>query len=111
MHIFNLSLSTGIFPDKLKLAKVSSIFKNVEKDFLTNYLPISVVSCFSKILENITYKRLYTYFTENKTIFEKQFGFRADHELLELTDQISKCFDERSIFYEFLLTYLRSRRS
>ena len=80
MHIFNISLSTGIFPDKLKIAKVSSIFKNVEKDFLTNYLPISVVSCFSKILENITYKRLYTYFTENKTIFEKQFGFRADHE-------------------------------
>ena len=28
MCIFNLSLSTGFFPDKLKLAKVSPIFKN-----------------------------------------------------------------------------------
>ena len=36
MHIFNLSLSTGIFPDKLKIPKVSPIFKNGEKDLLTN---------------------------------------------------------------------------
>ena len=27
MRIFNLSLSTGIFPDKLKIAKVSPMFK------------------------------------------------------------------------------------
>ena len=37
MRIFNLSLSTGIFPDKLKITKVSPIFKNGEKDRLTNY--------------------------------------------------------------------------
>ena len=37
MRIFNLSLSTGIFPDKLKIAKVSPIFKNGKKDLLTNY--------------------------------------------------------------------------
>ena len=37
MHIFNLSLSTGISPCKPKIAKVSPIFKNGEKDLLTNY--------------------------------------------------------------------------
>ena len=37
MRIFNLSLSTEIFPDKLKIAKVSPIFKNGKKDLLTNY--------------------------------------------------------------------------
>ena len=51
--IFNLSLSTGIFPDKLKIAKVSPIFKNGEKDLLTNYRLILVLLCFSKILECI----------------------------------------------------------
>ena len=49
MRVFNLSLSAGIFPDKLKIAKVSPIFKNGEKDLLTNYRPISVLPCFSKI--------------------------------------------------------------
>ena len=33
MRIFNLSLSTGIFPDKLKIAKVSPIFKKAKKIF------------------------------------------------------------------------------
>ena len=58
MHIFNLSLSTGIFPDKIKIAKVSPIFKTDKKDLLTNYQPISVLPCLSKILERIMYDRL-----------------------------------------------------
>ena len=33
MRIFNLSLSTGIFSDKLKIAKVSPIFKKAKKIF------------------------------------------------------------------------------
>ena len=37
MRIFNLSLSTGVFFDKLKIARVSPIFKNGNKDLLTNY--------------------------------------------------------------------------
>ena len=102
MCIFNLSLSTGIFPDKLKIAKVSPIFKNGEKDLLTNYWPISVVPCFSKILEQIMYNRLYSYLTENKILFKNQFGFRSgdsiDHALLEIIDQICECFEEKNIF-------------
>ena len=104
MRIFNLSLSTGIFPDKLKIAKVSLIFKNGEKDLLTNYQLISVLPCFSKILERIMYDRLYSYsyLTENKILFKRQFGFRSghstDHALLELIDQIRECFDEKKYF-------------
>jgi hypothetical protein len=49
--IFNLSLSTGVFPDKLKIAKVSPIFKADDKLSVNNYRPISVLPVFSKILE------------------------------------------------------------
>ena len=102
MLIFNLSLSTGIFPNKLKIAKASPIFKNGKKDLLTNYQPTSVLPSFSKILEHIMYDRLYSYLTENKILFKKQFGFRSghstDHALLELIDQICDCFDEKNIF-------------
>ena len=70
-------VNTRIFPDKLKIGKVSPILKNGEKDLLTNFRPMSFLSCFSKILERIMYDRIYTHFTENKVIFEKQFGFRA----------------------------------
>ena len=67
-----------------------------------NYRPISVLPCFSKILERIMYDRLYSYLTENKILFKKQFGFRSGHStnnaLLELIDQICECFDEKSVF-------------
>ena len=33
--IFNLSLRTGIFPDKLKIAKVSPILESSKKDLIT----------------------------------------------------------------------------
>ena len=95
MRIFNLSLTTGTFPDKLKTAKVSPIFKNRERYLLTNYQPISVLPCFSKIIEHIIYENL----TGNKMLFKKQFGFRSGHStdqaLLELIDQICECFDEK----------------
>ena len=48
MNIFNLSLNTGIFPDRMKVAKVTPIFKKGEKSSISNYRPISVLPCFSK---------------------------------------------------------------
>ena len=48
------------------------------------------------------YDILYSYLTENKILFKKQFGFRSGHStnnaLLELIDQICECFDEKSVF-------------
>ena len=32
-NIFSQSLSTGIFPDKMKIAKVSPVFKNGKKNY------------------------------------------------------------------------------
>ena len=111
MHIFNLSLSPGILPDKIKIAKVSPIFKTDKKDLLTNYQPISVLPCLSKILERIMYDRLYNYLTENKILFKKQFGFRSghstNHALLELIDQMCECFDEKKYFFSMKPLILR----
>ena len=77
MNIFSLSLKKGIFPEKMKIAKVSPIFKKGDKSILSNYRPISVLPCFSKILERIMYNRLYIYLAENNILFNKQFGFRS----------------------------------
>ena len=52
-HIFNLSLSSGIVPDQLKIARVVPIHKKECKDAFNNYRPISVLPGFSKILERL----------------------------------------------------------
>ena len=52
-HIFNISLAKGVFPDKLRIARVTSIFKKKNSTLVTNYRPVSVLPCFSKLLEPI----------------------------------------------------------
>ncbi|XP_065665355.1 uncharacterized protein LOC136086793 [Hydra vulgaris] len=58
LTIFNLSLKTGVFPDQLKIARVVPIYKNYDNSLASNYRPISILSCFSKLLERIMYNRL-----------------------------------------------------
>ena len=51
---------------------------------------MSVLSCFSKILENMMYNSLYSYLDQNNILYNEQFGFRGgqsiDHPLTELID-------------------------
>ena len=48
MSIFSLSLKTGIFPEKMKIAKIGTIFKRDNKSILSNYRPILFLPSFSK---------------------------------------------------------------
>ena len=78
-HIFNISLAKIVFPDKLKIARVTSIFKKGSNTLVTNYRPISVLPCFSKLLERIMYNRLYKFLVEKNILYQKQFGFQNAH--------------------------------
>ena len=48
MNIFSQSLSTGIFPDKTKTAKISLAFENGKKSIASNYRPIFLLPFFFK---------------------------------------------------------------
>ena len=52
-HIFSISLAKGVFTDKLKIARVTPIFKKGNNSLVTNYRPISVLPFFSKLVERI----------------------------------------------------------
>jgi len=49
--ICNLSIQSGVFPEKMKVAKVVPLFKNGDVHHFNNYRPVSLLSQFSKILE------------------------------------------------------------
>ena len=77
LSIFNSSLQTGIFQDELKIARVTPIYKTGDENDFGNYVPISVLPCFSKILERIVYKRLYNYFSENQIYIRNNLAFKG----------------------------------
>ena len=76
LHFVNLSLKDGIFPEKLKEALITPVFKKGSKELAGNYRPISVLNVFSKILEKIMYQRLTSYLDATKILYDRQFGFR-----------------------------------
>ena len=61
----NLSANQTVFPENLKIAFGTPLFKSGEY-LLTNYRPTSILPCFSRILEGIMYNRVYDFLTENK---------------------------------------------
>ena len=67
-----LKLSTSIFPDDWKVARVRPIHKGEAKDDANNYRPISVLSAISKIFERIIHDQLYYYLNENNLLSENQ---------------------------------------
>ena len=78
-ELFNLCLSTGTYPDLMKIVKVIPIFKNGEKDKMTNYRPISLLSQFNKIFEKLLPSRVYSYLSKFNLFSERQFGFRKNY--------------------------------
>lgn len=74
-HICNLILSTGVFPNKMKLARVTVIHKGGPVNDMNNCRPISVLSVFAKIAEHVINKRLGGFLNTNKIIAQEQYGF------------------------------------
>ena len=97
--IINQSLPTGIFPEKLKIAKVIPLYKKGDRLIMGNYRPISLLPAISKLFENVVYQQLYHYFTANNLFYEGQYGFRNNHSCelasIELTDHILSALDEK----------------
>ena len=96
--IVNQSLCTGIFPDKLKIAKVISLYKKQDEKVFGNCRPIYLLSSMSKVFERIVFDQLYNYFTTNGLLFNSQNGFLKHHstELApsELMDKIRREIDQ-----------------
>ena len=96
--IINQSLKTGIFPSKLKLAKIIPIYKKDDCHLISNYRPISLLPSLSKIFEKIVYDQLFFYFSNNKYLSKNQYGFRklhsTEHAILEIVDRITLELDQ-----------------
>ena len=77
--IINESFSNGLFPDKMKLAKVIPIHRKDSTQNCNNYRSISLLCLFSKIFEKLMHTRLYKFLDEKNILYPNQFDFRENH--------------------------------
>lgn len=125
--IYNLSMTTGVYPQQLKNAVIVPIYKSGCKDCPNNYRPIALLSVFAKVLEKLIRIRLSNYLNKINFLSKNQFGFRKgfktedaminildpvyeginnDKKVVSLFLDIRKAFD--TVNHEILLIKLRN---
>ena len=97
-HIFDSSFENGIFPDSLKIARVTPLYKSGDSRRFSNYRPVSVLSCFSKMFERIIYTRLFNYLLKKKSFILNNLVSKQGTQLVDL----AKAFD--TVDHKILLT-------
>lgn len=99
--IVNKIFCTGIYPDRLKMACVTPVFKGGCKTDPNCYRPISILPVFNKIIETILKGRLYSFLKKINFLYMKQYGFQqksgCNIAILELIDKIYSCIDRNNI--------------
>ena len=73
----------------MKLAKVVPLYKAKNKELFTNYRPISLLPVFSKVLEKVVHKRLYSFLYKNKILYPSQYGFRRKHSTINAVTEFT----------------------
>ena len=95
--IISTSLSTFVFPESLKIAKLIPVFKADNPTLFSNYRPISILPAFSKLFEKVMYNRLINFLNLHNILYSKQFGFRNNRStalaLIDLINNISSAID------------------
>lgn len=89
-HLFCLSLSSGIIPSQWKMHLITPVFKSGDRSIINNYRPISLLCCFSKVLERLVHDKLSPHITS--TVSQHQFGFlrgrSCQKQLLKMLSEI-----------------------
>ena len=94
--LFNLCISSAIYPKCLKVAKCIPVYKGnpLDPSLPINYRPISILTAINKVFERIIHNQLSKYLEENNLLPQFQYGYRKQHNtsqaIIDLTDHITQ---------------------
>jgi hypothetical protein len=77
--LINESLDTCTFPDCLKIALVTPIYKKGDQSEPSNYRPISSLPILSKLFETNIKIQLMSFLEDQRLLSPRQFGYRPNH--------------------------------
>jgi hypothetical protein len=109
VHVFNVILDSGKYPDAWRLAVLVPLLKggDLDSSLPTNYRGIALLSALSKLFANILEHRLSRFQHETGLISTSQFGFTKDRRTLDpvfiLDTLIDKAqADEAELYVTFI---------
>ena len=111
-HLINASVTKGIFPDCLKLARVVPLYKCGDSFNISNYRPISVLNIFSKLIEKHAFKYLHSYVERNGILDDCQYGFRhgrgTNQAILRHVNYIYDKLDENQLVFSMYMDFRKA---
>ena len=104
-NIINQSITTSIFPDTLKEAELSPLFKKLDSMDKTNYRPVSILPCVSKIFERVYADQMINFF--NDIMSNLLCAFRQKHScellLVRLIEDWKALLDKHKVVAAIML--------
>ena len=95
----NTSINDCVFPEELKDATVSPVFKSKESYLKSNYRPISVLPSVSKIFERIICGQMQSYFSNilSNLLSGYRKGYSTQNALFRVIETWKQCLDSRGV--------------
>jgi hypothetical protein len=76
--LINKVISQSSFPDCLKVARVTPLFKKGSRSDPNNYRPISILPTISKVIEKLMERQMRDFILKNGLISRNQYGFQKE---------------------------------
>ena len=97
LRIINDVIHAAQFPDALKLADITPVFKKKDSNNVKNYRPVSVLPVMSKVFERIMEKKIAAYMEEFMSPYLCGFrkGFSTQHALIALIEKWKSSLDQK----------------
>lgn len=100
-HVINLCIENTVFPDSLKVALITPIYKKGNRNDPNNYRPIALLPILSKVFEKVLQKRLLAFLQKYNLISDYQFGFLPEKSTslatVQVIEYICESFEQNMI--------------
>ncbi|KAK4470029.1 hypothetical protein MN116_000061 [Schistosoma mekongi] len=107
LKLFDLSLTTGSYPNRWKTSYICPRYKSGDRTNLHNYRPINITPVISRIMEKIVCDQMSDYLLSEKLIFNSQHGFLKTRSCMTCHFEFfNLVFTKRSLGHLVLVLYL-----
>ena len=111
-YFFGRSMEAAYLPKSWKLAKITPVYKSGPRDQCSNYRPIALTSCISRIMERIISSQMLREFRSNHVICSSQHGFLPGRSIetagVQFLDAITCALDNNKCIDAVFLDYSKA---